>query len=271
MTARKIATLLVTLLLLAACSSRAMIDRFAPHPQTERARAMIDTVRRGDLPAIRALLNDAMQSEVTDAQLQKIAAAFPAGDPASVTLVGAYTTYLSEGGHRTAHYSLTFQYAWPPRWLLVNVVLTGDDPSQLAGIHLNVLDRPLEQINAFTLHDKNTLQFGVLALAILVPLFCLSAFVRCLRTPMRRRKWLWATATLLGVTTLQINWSTGAWGVQLLSVQLFGASAMASPFGPWVIGVSFPLGAVWFLLRRRQLMVEPAAAQPLPRDDAEPS
>ncbi|MGA0586790.1 hypothetical protein ACO2Q2_06635 [Dyella sp. KRB-257] len=43
MTARKIATLLVTLLLLAACSRRAMLDRFAPHPQTERARAMIDT------------------------------------------------------------------------------------------------------------------------------------------------------------------------------------------------------------------------------------
>lgn len=268
MTARMIGTLLAVLLMLGACSSRTTIDRFAPHPQTERARAMIDTVRGGDVPSIRALLDDAMRSEVSDAQLRTIAAAFPASAPGSVTLVGTHTSYLGAQGHRTAHYSLTYEYAWPPRWLLVNVVLAGEEHSRLAGIHLQSLDQPLEQINAFTLRGKNPLQLTVLALAVAVPLFCLYAFIRCLRTPLRRRKWLWAIGTLLGVTTLQVNWTTGAWGVQLLSVQLFGASAMASPYGPWVIGVSFPLGAAWFLLRRRQLMADPAPASPPLPDDA---
>lgn len=265
-----IATLLATALLLGACSSKAMIDRFAPHPQTERARSMVDTIRRGDVPAIRALLDDAMESEVSDAQLQQIAAAFPAGAPSKVTLVGINTATGASGDSSAARYSLTFQYAWPARWLLVNVVLTGGEPSRLAGIHLNALDQPLEQANAFTLRGKNALQLAVLALAIIVPLFCLYALVRCLRTPMRRRKKRWALFTVLGVTTLQVNWSTGAWAVQLLSVQLFGASAMASPFGPWTIGVSFPLGAVWFLLRRRRLMVVAETEQPLVADDAEP-
>lgn len=266
MTPRKIALLMATLLL-AACSSRAMLDRFASHPQTEQARSMIDTVRSGNLPVIRALLDDAMRAQTTDALLQKIAATFPAGTPTSVTLVGTNTVHADVRGHRTTYYSLTFEYAWPPRWLLVNVVLTGDQPSRLAGIHLNVLDRPLEQINAFTLRDKNALQLIVLALAIAVPLFCLYALVRCLRTPLRRRKWLWAIFTLLGVITLQVNWTTGAWSVQWVAVQLFGASAAASPFGPWVIGVSFPLGAAWFLLRRRQLMTEAMPA--LPPDEAQ--
>jgi hypothetical protein len=38
---------------------------------------------------------------------------------------------------------------------------------------------------------------------------------------------------------------------------------MAQPYGPWVLGLSIPLGAIWFLAVRRSLIAA-SAPSPLP-------
>jgi hypothetical protein len=96
-------------------------------------------------------------------------------------------------------------------------------------------------------------------------LFCLYAFVLCLRTPIARYKWLWVLFTLVGVTTLRFDWSSGHFAFVPLSAQfLFGVSATATPYGPWVLSVSIPLGAIWFLAKRRSLRAATTAPPPLP-------
>ncbi len=96
---------------------------------------------------------------------------------------------------------------------------------------------------------------------IAVPLFTLYALVLCIRMRMTR-KWLWILFILLGVTTLRLNWSTGEMGLQPLSVQLLGASFSRSGLvAPWIFGVSFPLGAVFFLRKRRALLAKAAAEE----------
>lgn len=254
---------------LCGCNQQATIDRFAPHPQTEQARQIIDTLRAGDIVATRASMSDDLQQQDLEPQLRAIVAAFPPTAPGSVKLVGTNTSFQSGRGVTRANYSLTFEYAYPKQSLLVNVVLSGKEHSRLAGIHVQSLDQPLEQANAFTVRDKSPLLLAVVAMACAVPLFCLYAFVRCLLTPIPRRKWLWALFTLLGVMTFRVNWSTGAWDIQWVSVQLFGASAMAPPYGSWIVGVSFPLGAAWFLLRRRQWMTNAPPPPPVPPPSAD--
>ena len=93
----------------------------------------------------------------------------------------------------------------------------------------------------------------MLALAVAAPLFSLYALVLCVRTRLRGKKWLWIVAILLGVGALSVNWTTGQWNFQPAYVQLLSASATASPYGPWVISVSVPLGAILFVLRRKEL------------------
>jgi asparagine N-glycosylation enzyme membrane subunit Stt3 len=70
---------------------------------------------------------------------------------------------------------------------------------------------------------------------------------------MKRRKWLWILFILFGFGKLSINWTTGQWGVMVLAAQLFSASAAAAYFGPWIVSVSLPVGAVLFLIKRRRL------------------
>jgi hypothetical protein len=99
----------------------------------------------------------------------------------------------------------------------------------------------------------------VLALAVFFALLTLYALVVCIKTRLPGRKWPWVLFILLGVGKLSVNWTTGAWGISPVAVQLFSASATAPLYGSWTLAVSLPLGAIVFLLRRKSLPA-PAAA-----------
>ncbi len=53
----------------------------------------------------------------------------------------------------------------------------------------------------------------------------------------------------------QVNWTTGAFGYQPISISLLGVSGgAAGPYAPLVISISFPLGAVMFWFRRKNFI-----------------
>ena len=87
--------------------------------------------------------------------------------------------------------------------------------------------------------------------ALLITLY---ALVLCVKTKPLKRKWLWILFILVGFGQFVINWSTGEFQIAPLALQLFSASALASPYGPWIIAVSLPIGAALFIDRRRKLL-----------------
>ncbi|MHA6205211.1 hypothetical protein ACXU4B_12365 [Dyella soli] len=246
-------------LLLAACSQQVLVDQWTPHPEAEIARSILEQVRQGDIEPVKARLSDELrQTPDIDAKLQQFATYFPAGTPRSVKVVGVHTLTNASG----TRYDLTFEYAFADGWALGHARLarTGD-AVLVEGLHVQRLAQPLEQVNAFTLIGKGPLHWIVLLLCIAIPAFCIYAFVLCLRTPIVRRKWLWALFTLLGLITVHFNWTSGEFDFQLLSCQLLGASGLADPYGPMILGMSLPLGAIWFLACRGGLMANAAAAR----------
>jgi hypothetical protein len=94
----------------------------------------------------------------------------------------------------------------------------------------------------------------VLLAAVAVAAFALWTAVVVARTPMPKR-WGWAAIALLGVGQLAINWTTGETTATIFAVPLPGASmARNSLTGPWMIAVSFPVGAILALLRRHRAL-----------------
>ena len=248
-----------TCLLLAACSQQALLDKFTPHPAAEVARSVLDEVRLGDMDPVKAKLDDRLRQDPgIEDKLRELTGYFPAGAPRSVKLVGTKTMTVN-GATR---YDLTYEYEFAGGWVLGNVLLAGEgDALRVEGVHVQRMAQSLEQQNAFTLSGKDATHWVILFACIVIPVFCLYAFVLCLRTPIARRKWLWALGTLLGFVTLRFNWTTGDFDFQLLSIQLFGASGMASPYGPMIMGMSLPLGAIWFLACRSGLVANARAAK----------
>ncbi|WP_267224509.1 hypothetical protein [Dyella silvae] len=249
-------------LVVAGCSQQALFDKFTPHPEAEQAKQVLDAVRDRQFDAVKGhLAANLLAVSDIDTKLTEVADYFPEGAPVSVKLVGART--FSINGHTT--YDLTYEYQFSKGWALGNVHMNKQgDAALVDGIHVQRMTQSLEQTNAFALGSKGFAHWLMLTLTVLLPLFCLYAFVLCLRTPIAKRKWLWAVFTLLGVVTLHFNWTTGAFGLQLLYVQLFGAGWSQLIYGPIMLGVSFPLGAVWFLYRRKSLMQATAAPESEP-------
>ncbi|ULU25736.1 hypothetical protein [Dyella terrae] len=248
-----------TCMLMAACSQQALVDKFTPHPAAEVAKSVLEQVRQGDLEAVKSKLDDKLlQNPDIDAKLKEVAGYFPAGAPRSAKLVGTNTVT----GNGISRYNLTYEYEFADGWVLGNVVLAGEgDAVRVEGVHVQRMEKSLEAQNAFTLSGKGVAHWITLLACIAIPLLSVYAFVLCLRTPITHRKWLWALSTLFGVTTLRFNWTSGAFDFQLLSVQLFGSSSFSSPYGPIIIGLSLPLGALWFLACRSGLMANAAAAK----------
>ena len=77
------------------------------------------------------------------------------------------------------------------------------------------------------------------------------------------RRWRWVAASLIGVSAVYVNWTTGEVSSQLFTVQLFSAGAVrASEFAPWILAFSFPVGTLIALERYRKWRAERNSSAP---------
>jgi hypothetical protein len=245
------ANLVAVLLLiaLAGCDQASMMKMMTPSEDEQVARGYINLLRQNKIEQIEKDLDPSIKTANIQDMLAKMAALIPSQDPQSVKVVGA-RTFRSLDLYQS---NITFEYQFPNQWLLANVAIQKKGGvSAIVGFHVYRIPDSLENLNRFTLSGKTTLQYVVLALAVLVPLFILSALILCVRTEIERRKGLWVLFILLGVGKLAVNWTTGQWNIMPLYVLLFGVGAFSPPYGAWTLSVSLPLGAILFFIRKRK-------------------
>lgn len=241
---------LTFLLALVDCSKQDMLQKYAPPADQAVARHYIDSLRQRRFEEIESAADASIAGPSVHGALVKMAALIPQGEPTSVTLVGAQQ--MNSGD--SSSINLSYEFNFSGSWLLANVAIKKQG-GRATIVGLNVYPQPssLEQQNKFTLTGKSPFQYLLLAMAIILPLFTLYTLVVCIRTKFKGRKWPWVLFVLVGVGEVIVNWTTGQWGIQPLSVQLFSASASAPLYGQWTIAISIPLGAILFLMRRRHL------------------
>jgi hypothetical protein len=236
-----------------ACSQEDIIRKIAPPAQQDIVRAYIEKLRNHDFAEIEKAMDPSIAGELQGGMLEKMAGVIPAGEPTSVKLVGANQFSYKDAGTAL---NLTYEFQFGDEYLLINVARTMQDGAEtIVGLGVHPLSASLEVQNRFTLANKNALQYGMLATAIGVTIFTLYALAICIRTKLARRKWLWILFIVFGFGKIMVNWTTGQWGLSILAVQLFSASATAEYFGPWIISVSLPIGAAIFMSRRNELAV----------------
>jgi hypothetical protein len=142
--------------------------------------------------------------------------------------------------------------------LLINVARRiRPDGTTIDGFNVQPIKDSLENMNKFTFDGKGALYYLVFSLAIAIPVFIIYTTVLCARTKIEKRKWLWLIFILCGLTNFSLNWTTGEWRFLPMQFELLGAGFFSVPYGPWILSVGLPLGAVVFLLRRRKLGPSP--------------
>jgi hypothetical protein len=255
------------------------ISRIAPDDDEALAQDYLTALRARDFATATRLLDPQFVGPGIESKMVTVADFLNRGEPLSVELVGCNVAFTA--GKRRSQ--LTYQYRFADSWLLAGITIdTIGATKKVFGVTVNPIPRSLEELNAFTFSGKGARHYAVLFLAGAIPVFILVTLILCLRTKVRRRKWLWMIFILFGFGKLSLNWTTGQLFFNPLSVyfQLFGAAAVRyGPYAPWMISISVPLGAMVFLIRRKRLApvgssmvaVVPPAPEAQPALDSERS
>ena len=239
------------LMCLAGCDRSSYLEKKAPE-DVASAKAHFELLRRGQYEQVENDLDPSVKSPDIHAKLAGIAVLIPVQNPQSIKTISLNTGCNGVG---TCDTYIVLEYRYPTERLLLNVVIKNEGAeSSIMGMHLrDVLESTIEA-NRFTFLGKGLSQYAVFLSAALVPLFTVYALVLCIReSRIGKRKWLWAVFIAMGVGQFGVNWTTGELGLYLLSAQVLSVGWHAELYGPWVISVSLPLGAVFFLLYRRTL------------------
>jgi hypothetical protein len=256
-----IAVVLLVAAMAAGCNQSDMMKAMVPPADQQTATHYIDLLRQHQFDPIEKDIDPSIRPPNMHDVLVHMAAEMPPQNPVSVKVIGFNRSIVNGVGST----NVTFEYQYPDRWLMANVAIKkANGVSTIIGLNVNPLPQSLEASHQFTLGGKTAVYYGVLALAALAVIVTFFALVLCVRTRIAKRKWLWIIFILVGFGKFSLNWTTGHWVFMLLSIQLFSASAFSQMYGPWIVSVSFPLGAVCFLVRRKQLIahsIPPALPQ----------
>lgn len=250
----RFALLLTLLCVLFGCSHEALMEELTPKADVEYAKKYFALLQSQNYEAIADPLDPKLKTDQLQSQLEQIAQFFPSDPPINIQLIGSNTVSIDD----KVLVELTFQYEFPSTWLLANIHLErfGDGEYIVNGVNVRKLQSSLEENSKFTLAGKSMPQYAFLAIVVLVFLFTLTTFIVCLRTPIKKRKWLWAIFTLVGFVQIQMNWATGVVSFNPISLLLFGAGFYSGQFSPAMLSVTAPVGAVIFWLRRGKFLKE---------------
>ena len=231
-----------------------IIERIATPARDARAKQVLRSLASGERDPLLANARFGDDTAAAQKGLAQIDSVFRGRHLDSIQLIGANEFSSSSTDRLTLSYEVHSERGW----LAADVTtLESDGSATLIGLHAEPLVGELRKLNEFSLRGKGSSQYLALILTIALAAWTLgvAGFLATRREFPRR--WRWVAVSLIGVSAVYVNWTTGEIWNQLLRVQLFSAGAVrASEFAPWILSFSFPVGTLVALERYRKWRAE---------------
>lgn len=228
------------LFLVAACSASNTIEKGLTPQERAVIRGAIGDISRGDSAALARRMPPELLAKIPAAELA-MNRAMPK-PPLEISILNA--NWLIAGPDRKAN--AVYQVRGQSGWALVEArTLTTAGRTSLTGIVVRPASSDPASLNGFMQTRPGPAHVMMLLAMIAAIAVTIAGLLRIWRTNLFKWRWLWTIGALIGVTTLRMNWTTGAFYFQPLFFQLFSAGAAKSPiYGPWMLSVSIPLVAL---------------------------
>jgi len=246
--------LLVFTALIFAIFARADISESSLVPQEEAsfAKNYLGRFMQEDFGYVMSLMDPEIAGNISLEKLEEMHNYLPSGKLLSTELIGSQVQLINDNWSG----NFTFEYHFEDGWALANTyMIRTKGKISIAGFSVYNTPGSQRELNRFSLSSKSLGHYLILAMTIISPIFILVTLAVCIRAPLQKRKWLWILFILFSVGAIKLNWTTGAYQIKLLSLQLFGGGAVsASEHAPLIITAGFPLGAIIFWFKRRSLI-----------------
>lgn len=236
---------------------------------SDEVKAELDMLNNAVLSADKeALISATHPSVITENLESGIISALsfvPDGEVVKIDLASAnFTAFISISGHSFKTYDVSYHLEFPDKWAMFSYRLIDEGEGlKVLSLHVSQSDISFKDVHAFTLRGKSPMHEGVLFWAIATIGFIIWTFIAAVREKNLKRRILWLIFIAVGVGGFSLNWTTGAWAFQTLNISLLGAGiSSAGPYSPWILKVSFPLGAVlfWYFKKQGKLKYKPIEA-----------
>ncbi len=253
--------LIAGLVMLTSCRPANLIEKWTDPKARAIADQYVERLIKGD-PSLAAELAPQYRNGPATDVITRMSALIPKETPISKQVVGYYVT-RSPGG---TSYDVTYQFGYKSKWLLI---MTGwhelpGGGREIITLRVQPLEASLQELNALTFKHASPWHYFFALGVIVIPAFVLTTLVICIRTKFAGRKWPWIIIILLGVMQATLNWTTGQIRFSPLTVLLFGASAFSPGlYGPWLLSMGIPVGAIAFWVRRKNLRRADSSSPPV--------
>ncbi|MES2120903.1 MAG: hypothetical protein V4513_10045 [Pseudomonadota bacterium] len=241
---------LILLAFLASCLVGCTPDKLeesALSPQ-ERAlvRAAIQDVANNDAGKLAQRVPPQAAPKVASA-MPLMRTALPQG-PFEVSLAAANWNTVGSSRRMNAVYEVKGKDGWA---LVEATIESSGGRLLLDEIYFQRTPGDPKNLNAFKLSDAGLGGWAMLTAMIAAVGITIGGLFRIWKSGLFRRRWLWTLGALIGLTSFRLNWTTGQWSFQPISIQLLSVSAFKQPiFAPWVFAVGIPAVALVALFRR---------------------
>lgn len=256
------------LLKLYGSSRESFMQTSTPQRQESLARHMAELLRQGRYNDIVHSLQPDLVGPKTHQSLISMHDMLTDREPVSIKVIDAQKSY--EGNAEITDIVLEYEVPsvanaasgsadrMPARWVFVTVGIrsTNAAPDLISRINTVTSERPIEDINALSFENKGVSQYGAFAIGILLSALNIYAAVGCIRSRTCRHKSLWLLFMLFTVTLASVNWTSGEWSFNTISFKVEVPPNPAnfsfnSAYGPWILTLGLPIGAIAFLFYRR--------------------
>ena len=243
------------------CDRSARMERRNPE-DIALAKSYFELLHGGHADRVEDLIDPSIRDSMPDSVFEEMVATIPQDAPSSVKAIFVD----SRCREVSCQEAIVLEYKYRNERLLFNLALLKEDGHiSIMGIHLTHIPDSFVEENRFTLLKKGPSQYLILTMGIVISVFSLYILVRCIFAKIGPIKWVWAVFILVGFTRLSVNWTTGELRFDFPAVVLFWVDAIPVEYGPWMICISLPLGAVLFLIFYRKTVFSARAVEPRSR------
>lgn len=228
------------------------IPELTPGEESKFAEKYISKIIDKDYQYIERYIAPEIRNQLTKKKFYEVARQFPKGEIKSIELIGVHINIFN--GNWQGSY--TFEYEFSDGWAIGSATLKKID-TEYAVLGFNVLrtEGSQKELNKFNFVEKGILHYYIIIMVVIVPIFILVTTYYCVCTPIEKNKWLWVLFVLVGFGELSINWTTGQYIFNPLTIQFLGAGGgSGGEYSPLILSISIPIGAIVFWLKRKKFI-----------------
>jgi hypothetical protein len=259
---KSIVLCLILLLAISACGIPLTSSQIEGTAEAALLKKVHDALKNRDLVAAKGFFNPLVFAKPeSEAAFPAMAELVPQQQPQSVEFLTWVVNQSSTDG-RSAQVVAQYKYS-DTDWLTVTAAFSGEGTTlRVDSYYLNRGSTSYQNTEWLSFANAGAAQLIFFAFVMGALLISLATCILCFTTPGLRRKWLWAIASFIGVATFTMNWSTGELSFTPIYVGIPTANYTQDATGVWYLTFLVPVGAIVFLIKRRQLVSKAAAPPP---------